>query len=179
MRSNALQNQSLAFLCAETLYFAIPLLRPARLYSALPSLCLASLRPAFAVPCITPPCLRCALHHSALPSLNFHAVAFPGTSRRLVPMPSHRVALLLNASPSLCETSPSSSVASLRRSPLFHCVAEIRIAPQSLCCSSRPKTELSLAHAVLGCAALRLSADMLFNSLPFLCNAAHRGAART
>lgn len=53
--------------------------------------------------------------------------------------------------------------------PPCHCVAEIRIAPQSLRCSSRPKTELSLPYAVLDCAALHLSATVLFNSLPFLC----------
>lgn len=109
---------ALAFLCALTLYFAIP-----SRYVAGP----------------------------------FHAIAFPGASRRLVPMPSHRVSLFLNTSPSLCKTSPSSSVAALRQSPLFHCVAEIRIAPQSLCCSSGSKTELSLSYAVLGRAALRLS----------------------
>lgn len=109
---------ALAFLCALTLYFAIP-----SRYVAGP----------------------------------FHAIAFPGASRRLVPMPSHRVSLFLNTSPSLCKTSPSSSVAALRQSPLFHCVAEIRIAPQSLCCSSGSKTELSLSYAVLGRAALRLA----------------------
>lgn len=54
-------------------------------------------------------------------------------------------------------TSPSHSVAAPRQSPLFHCVAEIRIAPQSLCCSSGSKTELSLPYAVLDCAALHLS----------------------
>lgn len=92
-------------------------------------------------------------------------------------MPSHRVSLLLNTSPSLCKTSPSGSVAALRQSPLFHCVAEIRIAPQSLCCSSGSKTELSLPYAVLDCAALHLSAAVLFNSLPFLCCAQQNSAS--
>lgn len=61
------------------------------------------------------------------------------------------------------------SVASLRQSPLFHCVAEIRIAPQSLRCSSRSKTELSLPYAVLGRAALHLSVAMHGCSSHFLC----------
>lgn len=52
---------------------------------------------------------------------------------------------------------------------LFLCFAEIRIAPQSLRCSSRPKTELSRAYAVLGRAALRLSAAMPGRTPLFLC----------
>lgn len=104
------------------------------------------------------------------------AAAFPGTSRRLVSMPSHRVSLILNASPSLCETSPSSAIASLRQSPLFHCAAEIRIAPQSRCCSFGSKTELSLAYAVLGRAALHLSAAVLCQTQPFLSFAWRSGA---
>lgn len=123
---------ALAFLCAETLYFAIPLLDNA---------------------------------------FRRVAIAFPGTSRRLVSMPSHRVSLILNASPSLCETSPSSSVAAPRQSPLFHCVAEIRIAPRSLCCSSGSKTELSLSYAVLDCAALHLSVATPCAASLFLCSA--------
>lgn len=126
--------------------------------------CKTLLRPAFAVLCIASLC---------------RAIAFQGASRRLISMPSHRVSLILNTSPSLCETSPSSSVAAPRQSPLFHCVAEIRIAPRSLCCSSGSKTELSLSYAVLGRAALRLSAAVLFNSLPFLCNATQGRARRT
>ena len=98
-----------------------------------------------------------------------HAIAFPGASRRLVPMPSHRVSLLLNTSPSLCETSPSHSISALRQSPLFLCVAEIRIAPQNLCCSSGSKTELSLSYAVLDCAALHLSAAAPCATSLFLC----------
>ena len=133
---------ALAFLCAATLYFAIPLLYFARPYFA------------------SPP-LRIASPH--------HAVAFPGASRRLISIPSHRVSLFLNTSPSLCETSPGSSVAAPRQSPLFHCVAEIRIAPQSLCCSSGAKTELSLSYAVLGRAALRLSVATLCATSLFLC----------
>lgn len=111
---------ALAFLYAETLYFAIPLLRPA-----------------FAV----------------FASLRL-AIAFPGTSRRLVSMPSHRVSLILNASPSLCETSPSSAIASLRQSPLFHCAAEIRIVPQSLRRSGPGHAVLSLRRSGPGRAIL-------------------------
>ena len=128
---------ALAFLYAETLYFAIPLLRPA-----------------FAV----------------FASLRL-AIAFPGASRRLISMPSHRVSLLLNTSPSLCETSPSCSISALRQSPLFLCVAEIRIAPRSLCCSSGSKTELSLSYAVLDCAALHLSVATPCAASLFLCSA--------
>ena len=85
------------------------------------------------------------------------AVAFPGASRRLVPMPSHRVSLFLNTSPSLCETSPSSSVAVPCHTLLF------------LCCSSGSKTELSLPYAVLDCAALHLSVATPCATSPFLC----------
>lgn len=109
----------------------------------------------------TPPCLRCALHHSAVPLL-FRA--HRGDSFRCPAIACH-----CNTSPSLCETSSSCSISPLRQSPLFHCVAEIRIAPQSLRCSSRPKTELSLAYAVLGRAALRLSVAMPSSTPPFLC----------
>ena len=145
---------ALAFLCAATLYFSIPLLYRALLHSALPN-CTLPL-PSIANLCIS--------------------VAFPGASRRLISMPSHRVSLLLNTSPSLCKTSPSGSVAAPRQSPLFHCVAEIRIAPRSLCCSSGSKTELSLSYAVLGRAALHLSvAEPCATSL-FLC-LAKRGRA--
>lgn len=109
----------------------------------------------------SPPCLRYALPNSTLPLPRLanlcRSVAFPGASRRLIPMPSHRVSLLLNTSPSLSKTCLSHSISALRQSPLFLCVAEIRIAPQSLCCSSGSKTELSLSYAVLGRAALRLS----------------------
>jgi hypothetical protein len=133
---------ALAFLCAATLYFAIPLLYLARPYFASPPLRIAQ------------------------PNL---AVAFPRASRRLISIPSHRVSLFLNTSPSLCETSPSGSVAALRQSPLFHCVAEIRIAPQSLCCSSGSKTELSLPYAVLDCAALHLSVATPCAASLFLC----------
>ena len=131
---------------------------------ALAFLCASALYFAIPLPC------------HAVPGL---AAAFPGTSRRLISMPSHRVSLLLNTSPSLCKTSPSGSVAAPRQSPLFLCVAEIRIAPRSLRCSSGSKTELSLSYAVLGRAALHLSAAVLFNSLPFLCNATQGGARRT
>ena len=111
--------------------------------------------------------------HFALPPLRIasphRAVAFPGASRRLISMPSHRAPLLLNTSPSLCKTSPSGSVAAPRQSPLFLCVAEIRIAPRSLRCSSRPKTELSRAYAIPGRAAPCLSvAEPCATSL-FLC----------
>lgn len=119
----------------------------------------------------TPPCktlLRPAF--AVFASLRL-AIAFPGTSRRLISTPSHRVSLILNASPSLCETSPSSSVAAPRQSPLFHCVAEIRIAPRSLCCSSGSKTELSLSYAVLDCAALHLSVATPCAASLFLCSA--------
>ena len=133
---------ALAFLCAATLYFAIPLLYLARPHFALPPLRIAQ------------------------PNL---AVAFPGASRRLISIPSHRVSLFLNTSSSLCETSPGCSVAALRQSPLFHCVAEIRIAPQSLCCSSDSKTELSLPYAVLDCAALHLSVATPCAASLFLC----------
>lgn len=68
------------------------------------------------------------------------------------------------------------SVASLRQSPLFHCVAEIRIAPRSLRRFSRPKTEFSRAYAVLGRAALHLSAAVLFQTQPFLSFAWRSGA---
>jgi hypothetical protein len=148
---------ALAFLCAATLYFAIPLLNNAPLLFATPLLYQALLTAL----CFAIPSLYLASPYAALPPLRIAqpnlAVAFPGASRRLVPMPSHRVSLLLNTSPSLCKTSPSGSVAAPRQAPLFHCVAEIRIAPQSLCCSSGSKTELSLSYAVLGRAALRLS----------------------
>jgi len=53
--------------------------------------------------------------------------------------------------------------------PLSHCVAEIRIAPQSLCCSSGSKTELSLLYAVLDCAALHLSVATPCATSLFLC----------
>ena len=53
--------------------------------------------------------------------------------------------------------------------PLSHCVAEIRIAPQSLCCSSGSKTELSLPYAVLDCAALHLSVATPCATSLFLC----------
>ncbi len=128
----------------------------------------------------SPPCLRYALPNSTLPLPRLanlcHSVAFPGASRRLIPMPSHRVSLLLNTSPSLCETSPSRSISALRQSPLFHCVAEIRIAPQSLCCSSGSKTELSLSYAVLGRAALRLSVAIFalhHSAIPCLASLRH------
>lgn len=146
-RLEAPPSLALAFLCAATLYFAIPLLYRALLHSALPN-CTLPL-PSIAILCIS--------------------VAFPGTSRRLISMPSHRVSLLLNTSPSLCKTSPSGSVAAPRQSPLFHCVAEIRIAPRSLCCSSGSKTELSLPYAVLDCAALRLSVATPCATSLFLC----------
>ena len=123
----------------------------------------------------SPPCLRYALPNSTLPLPRLanlcRSVAFPSASRRLIPMPSHRVSLLLNTSPSLCETSPSCSISALRQSPLFLCVAEIRIAPRSLCCSSGSKTELSLPYAVLDCAALHLSVATPCAASLFLCSA--------
>lgn len=146
-RLEAPPSLALAFLCAATLYFSIPLLYRALLHSALPN-CTLPL-PSIANLCIS--------------------VAFPGASRRLISMPSHRVSLLLNTSPSLCKTSPSGSVAAPRQSPLFHCVAEIRIAPRSLCCSSGSKTELSLSYAVLGRAALHLSVATPCATSLFLC----------
>lgn len=142
--------------------------------------CPASRLIAFAARLEAPPSLALAFLYAAtlyfaIPSRyiagRVHAIAFPGASRRLISMPSHRVSLLLNTSPSLSKTCLSHSISALRQSPLFLCVAEIRIAPQSLCCSSGSKTELSLPYAVLNCAALHLSAAVLFNSLPFLCNA--------
>lgn len=143
-------------------------------------LCCSVRRHCFSAHCFAIPWLYIALPYAALPPLRiaspYHSVAFPGTSRRLISMPSHRMALLLNTSPSLCETSPSRSISALRQSPLFLCVAEIRIAPQSLCCSSGSKTELSLSYAVLGRAALHLSvAEPCATSL-FLC-LAKRGRA--
>ena len=124
-------------------------------------LCCSVRRHCFSAHCFAIPWLYIALPYAASPPLRiaspYHAVAFPGASRRLISMPSHRVSLLLNTSPSLCETSPSCSISALRQSPLFHCVAEIRIAPRSLRRFSRPKTEFSRAYAVLDCAALHLS----------------------
>ena len=112
---------ALAFLYAATLYFAIPLLYLAQRYFASPPLRIAQ------------------------PNL---AVAFPGASRRLISIPSHRASLLLNTSPSLSETCLSHSAAVPCHTLLF------------LCCSSGSKTELSLPYAVLDCAALHLSAAM-------------------
>lgn len=133
---------ALAFLCAATLYFAIPLLYFARPYFA------------------SPPLRFAPLHL---------AVAFPNTSKQLISTRSHRVSLLLNTSPSLSKTCLSHSISALRQSPLFLCVAEIRIAPQSLCCSSGSKTELSLPYAVLDCAALHLSVATPCAASLFLC----------
>ena len=161
VQSAALQSHSLAShnIALQNRCFAP--LHQAPLNCALAFLCASALYFAIPLPC------------HAVPGF---AIAFPVTSRRLISMPSHRVSLILNASPSLCETSPSSAIAALCQSPLFHCVAEIRIAPQSLCCSSRPKTELSLAYAVLGCAALHLSAAVLCQTQPFLSFAWRSGA---
>lgn len=140
-------------------------------------LCCSVRRHCFSAHCFAIPWLYIALPYAALPPLRiaspYHSVAFPGTSRRLISMPSHRVALPLNTSPSLCETSPSRSISALHQSPLFHCVAEIRIAPQSLRCSSRPKTELNRAYAIPSRAEPCLSVAVLSNSLPFLCCAEH------
>lgn len=148
-------------------------------------LCSSVLHPCISVHCFAIPLLYRALLlyrellHSALPNCTLPlpsianlciSVAFPGASRRLISMPSHRVSLLLNTSPSLCKTSPSGSVAALRQSPLFLCVAEIRIAPQSLRCSSRPKTEFSRAYAIPGRAAACLSvAEPCATSLFLFC----------
>lgn len=143
-------------------------------------LCCSVRRHCFSAHCFAIPWLYIALPYAALPPLRiaspYHSVAFPGTSRRLISPPSHRMALLLNTSPSLCETSPSRSISALHQSPLFHCVAEIRIAPRSLCCSSDSKTELSLPYAVLGRAALHLSAAVLCQTQPFLSFAWRSGA---
>lgn len=138
---------ALAFLYAATLYFAIPLLYFARPYFA---------RLYFA----SPPLRFAPLHL---------AVAFPNTSKQLISTLSHRVSLLLNTSPSLSKTCLSHSISALRQSPLFLCVAEIRIAPQSLCGSSGSKTELSLPYAVLDCAALHLSVATPCATSLFLC----------
>ena len=137
-------------------------------------LCCSVRRHCFSAHCFAIPWLYIALPYAASPPLRiaspYHAVVFPGASRRLISMPSHRAPLLLNTSPSLCKTSPSGSVAALRQSPLFLCVAEIRIAPRSLCCSSDSKTELSLSYAVLGRAALHLSvAEPCATSLFLFC----------
>ena len=136
-------------------------------------LCSSVLHPCISVHCFAIPWLYIALPYAASPPLRiaspYHAVAFPGTSRRLISTPSHRAPLLLNTSPSLCKTSPSGSISALRQSPLFHCVSEIRIAPRSLCCSSGSKTELSLPYAVLDCAALHLSVATPCAASLFLC----------
>lgn len=78
-------------------------------------------------------------------------------------------ALPYSAFPLLGEAGLGIAAAILFNSLLFLCFAEIRIAPQSLRCSSRPKTELSRAYAVLGRAALRLSAAMPGRTPLFLC----------
>ena len=153
-RCCAMRIRSIPFQCCDNQITVLPLLHVTCQRITLALLCAAALY--FAIP-------------SRYVAGPFHAVAFPGASRRLVPMPSHRAPLLLNTSPSLCKTSPSRSVAAPRQSPLFLCVAEIRIAPQSLCCSSGSKTELSLPYAVLNCAALHLSAAPLCATSLFLC----------
>ena len=78
-------------------------------------------------------------------------------------------ALPYSAFPLLGEAGPGVAAAILFNSLLFLCFAEIRIAPQSLRCSSRPKTELSRAYAVLGRSALRLSVAMPGRTPLFLC----------
>lgn len=83
---------ALALLCAATLYFAIPLPCP------------SAQRPADALLNIA--CL-CSSATMLFTSMLFLCCA------------CHRVSLFFNTSPSLCETSPSSSVAALRQSPLI------------------------------------------------------------
>lgn len=119
------------------------------------------------------PVHRASIHLNAIAKQCFASHSFAlaflcaATLYFAIPLPCHAVrgfaAALLNIA---CLFS---ATAILFNSLLIHCVAEIRIAPQSLCCSSGSKTELSLPYAVLDCAALHLSVATPCATSLFLC----------